>query len=263
MEKTLIFVAIACFFGAVGLSMWRMSRGVRAGRWGGLGFFLILVGFAVLTFVLFERGRLEGSCPLNSLYDVLLFQGWALVLIYLVVGPSYRLSYLGAFTAPVAAGVLLAAQVLPISRELVRRESPSGWVEAHAGLSLIAYGAFGLAGINGVMYLLQERQLKSHKFSRLMVCLPPIQVLADSTKQLLVFGFVLLSASFFSGWMSGLPVNEVKLAGSLGIWLIYGLILGSNRFWPWPAGRVELAAALAFGVALGTLPVVQFLSSAK
>jgi ABC-type uncharacterized transport system permease subunit len=37
---------------------------------------------------------------------------------------------------------------------------PLPWLELHASISLIAYGAFALACIAGVMYLVQERQIK-------------------------------------------------------------------------------------------------------
>jgi len=221
----------------------------------------ISAGFACLTGFLYVRGQAEGSCPLNSLFDVLVFLGWSLVLIYLIVGAAYRLSLMGAFTAPFAFLLILAALVAPINSAVVLRAPTSGWVEFHAALSLIAYGAFGLAGVAGLMYLLQERQLKGHKASQLLYNLPPITDLAVANRRLLWLGFSLLTISFAAGFLSGMPVNTLKFGTSAAIWVVYGLLIALGRAHTLAPRRLaELSIAL-FALALVTLPGIQYLSS--
>ncbi|GAB4166492.1 MAG: c-type cytochrome biogenesis protein CcsB [Terrimicrobiaceae bacterium] len=262
METLLIILSAVCFAGALAYSLWQLfAKGRLIHEWP--NFWAMLAGFTLISVALYQRGRLEGSCPLNSLYDVLLFQSWSLVLIFLLVGTTYRLSLMGAFTAPLALAILVAALVLPIPRDLVPREILNPWIETHAALSMIAYGAFGLACISGTMYLVQERQLKSHRFSQLLFQLPPIHALALSTTRLLLLGFLLLTVAFAAGFVSGLPVNGVKFAGSAMIWLVYGLILLTNRFWPWPSRRVALATIATFIAVLVTLPAIQYLSGVR
>lgn len=261
-ETLLIILAAACFAGALAFSLWQLRVKGRL-QHEMPNFWAMLAGFLLLSAALYGRGRLEGSCPLNSLYDILLFQSWSLVLIFLIVGPTYRLSLMGAFTAPLALAFVLSAIVLPISRELVPRKILNPWIETHAALSMIAYGAFGLACISGTMYLVQERQLKSHRFSQLLFQLPPIQALAKSTTRLLLLGFVLLTVAFAAGFLSGLPVNGVKFAGSAAIWILYGVILLTNRLWPWPPRRVAFATIVTFVAVLVTLPAIQYLSGPR
>ncbi len=61
---------------------------LRTGKFmpGRINFIAILLGFAFQTAFLYLRGKAEGSCPLNSLFDVLIFQSWSLVLTYLLLG---------------------------------------------------------------------------------------------------------------------------------------------------------------------------------
>ena len=86
---------------------------------------------------------------------------WSMVLIYLVIGSSYRLSLMGAFTAPVASALLIFAVALPPSEPVARKIKVNPWLEAHTSFSMVACGAFALACIAGVMFLVQERQLKT------------------------------------------------------------------------------------------------------
>lgn len=261
MDKALLMVA-ALFF-AAGMATLLRGLVVRGHLTGHLNLLALVLGFLALTVSLYVRGTMEKSCPLNSLYDVVVFQCWSLVLIYLLVGPAYRLSLLGMFTAPLALALLLVALLAPIDRSPVLRAVINPWVETHAALSIIAYGAFGLACIAGAMYLVQERQLKSHRFTALFYNLPPISDLATANIRLLGLGFVLLTISFASGFLSGMPVHTLKFWGSLGIWIVYGAMVLVNRFWPQPPGRIAVVSVGIFTAVLVTLPGIQFLSQGQ
>ena len=230
----------------------------RRGPLHALGF---STGWFLLTVWLTLRGKAESSCPMNSLFDMLVFLAWSLGLIFLLVGPTFRLSLMGAFTAPLALVLLLAALLLPIPREPVRRVVPNPWIEVHGGLSLIAYGCLGLAAVAGVMYLLQERQLKSGRFQALTQNLPPISELASVNHLLLAWGLCLLTLAFAAGFLSGLAVHGVKFWASALVWLACAGALAVQKLWPQPAGRLALASLVIFAAAWMSLPVVQFFSA--
>ena len=58
-------------------------------------------GFILQTIFLFERGHAIGRCPITNYFELLVFMSWSMVLTYLLIGSTYRLSLMGAFTAPV------------------------------------------------------------------------------------------------------------------------------------------------------------------
>ena len=133
------------------------------------------------------------------------------------------------------------------------------WVEFHAALSIIAYGAFGLACISGVMYLVQERQLKSRKVSELLLNLPPITDLGAVNRRLILAGFLLLSVAFAAGAAAGIPIAGVKTGISFAIWALYGTLFAMDRLHLVPTHRIALSSVVIFVLALLTLPTVSHL----
>jgi ABC-type uncharacterized transport system permease subunit len=104
-------------------------------------------------------------------------------------------------------------------------------MELHAASSIVAYGAFALAGISGVMYLVQERQLKTHHLRSIFYHLPPIRDLAFANRRLILMGFTLLTVGIAAGFAVGsLSSHAWKIAWSVGVWVLYGFIL-SAEFW--------------------------------
>src|SRR5207245_3448666 len=118
-------------------------------------FVAVGLGFIFQTAFLSVRGHALGRCPLTNLFEVFIFLAWSIALIYLMVGPTYRLSLMGAFTAPLVIGLQAFALLAPIDIPHEARLPANPWLEFHASISMIAYGAFALACVAGVMYLVQ------------------------------------------------------------------------------------------------------------
>ena len=158
MDHGLLIISTLCFFLAMVRTVVAIRR--RSYRAVGFNFSAIALGFVFQTAFLSMRGHALGRCPLTNLFEVFIFLAWSVSLIYLLVGPAYRLSLMGAFTAPLVFG----CKRLPSSRRSMPppcASLASPWLELHASISLIAYGAFALACVAGLMYLVQERQLKT------------------------------------------------------------------------------------------------------
>ncbi len=120
MDRLFLIAATLCFLLAVIRSTLLIRGGIfRPGR---ATFFAIAAGFALQTAFLFVRGRALGRCPLTNLFEVFIFMAWSVALIYMLVGPAYRLSLMGAFTAP----LVLLIQAFALLAPLTGRMRP-GW----------------------------------------------------------------------------------------------------------------------------------------
>src|ERR1700720_1457142 len=98
MDRYLLIVSTVCFLVAVVRTIIALRAGVfQPGRF---SFLAIGLGFIFQTAFLSIRGHALGRCPLTNLFEVFIFVAWSIALIYLLVGPTYRLSLMGAFTAP-------------------------------------------------------------------------------------------------------------------------------------------------------------------
>src|SRR5205814_2818741 len=223
MDRQLLIFAAICYLAAVIRTV--VSFRARIFRRSRFVFLTIALGFVLQTAFLTVRGHTLGSCPITNLFEVLVFLAWSVALIYLLIGPAYRLSLMGAFTAPLVFAVQTFALVVPIDVPHPSRLPANPWLEFHASISMIAYGAFALACVAGVMYLVQERQLKTHQIHSIFYRLPPLTNLFAAITRLLWVGFALYTAGLISGFFTGGPLPRLKMICAFAVWLFYGAIL--------------------------------------
>ncbi len=256
MDRALLVASTFCFLLGFAYTMFALGAGhYRPSRF---NFSAISLGFALQTGFLFSRGHAIGRCPLTNLFEVFIFLSWSMVLLYLLVGPVYRLSLLGAFTSPlVFLFQIFALLALPDLPAIITAR-PSPWLELHAAISIVAYGAFALAGVAGAMLLVQERQLKTHHLRSIFFHLPPLHDLAAAINRLLLTGFVLLTIGLLAGF--AVRLDWLKVSWGFGVWLIYAAILQAEKWKRVSPRRVAQLAVGAFAVTLSTLWGLNFIT---
>jgi ABC-type uncharacterized transport system permease subunit len=260
MDRTLLVVSTFCFL--FGFAYTMHALGARVYRPSRLNFFAITAGFAGQTAFLYLRGEAIGRCPLTSLFEVLVFLCWSMVIFYLLIGPAYRLSLLGAFTSPFVFVMQVVALLLPPAPPAVARPA-NGWLELHAALSVMAYGAFALACVAGVMYLAQERQLKTHHIHSIFFHLPPIRDLATANRRLILAGFALYTIGLAAGGTHGSAHAQLLQMMSIAIWAVYGAVLAAVWWRSISPRRVAWLSVGAFALALSTLWGVSVLAGQR
>jgi len=255
-DRIVLILASLFFLGGFGYAAYTLGAGkTRNSRF---NMAAIMAGFALQNVFLYLRGQQVGRCPITNVFEILIFVSWATVLLYFLVGPTYRLSLLGVFTAPLAFVFQLAALVLPSGFEKpVKLDGEADfWLEIHASVSLLAYGAFALACVAGLMFIIQDRLLKRHTLNTLFYNLPPINHLAKATLRLLVLGFVLLTFGIASAYGMEKDPSGLKLSMSYSVWALYGVLLAVTFFRGLSPNRVAQAAVGVFAVPIFTLWIV-------
>jgi ABC-type uncharacterized transport system permease subunit len=255
-DRYLLIASTVCFLTAVVHTVIelraKMFRPLR------FNFFAIGLGFIFQTAFLSVRGHELGRCPITNLFEVFVFLAWSVALIYMLVGPAYRLSLMGAFTAPLVLLLQGFALIAPIDVRRPAQFSANSWLEFHASISLIAYGAFALACIAGVMYLLQERQLKTHQLHSIFYHLPPLTNLFAAITRLLWWGFVLYTVGIVTGFFTGHPLPRTQVVAAIALWLLYAAILQARHLkWLAPK-RVAALCIVGFSAALALLWGITF-----
>jgi ABC-type uncharacterized transport system permease subunit len=255
-DRNLLIISTICFLAAVV----RTGVALRAGvfRPGRFNFLTIGLGFVFQTAFLSIRGHALGRCPLTNLFEVFIFLAWSVALIYMLVGSAYRLSLMGAFTAPLVVLLQGFALIAPIDVRHPVKVPANASLEFHASVSLVAYGAFALACIAGVMYLVQERQLKTHHLHSIFYHLPPLTDLFAAITGLLWWGFGLYTLGIVSGFFTGHPLPRVQVVAAIGVWLLYAAILQARHLrWLAPK-RVAALCIVGFSAALTLLWGITF-----
>ena len=129
-------------------------------------------------------------------------------------------------------------------------------VIVHTLCSLLSYGAFLMAFVSGVLFLIQERQLKRKHMGKLFHSLPPLETLERVNYFAISVGFGLLTVGivcgfigarvFFGHWWNGDPKEWLTVA----LWALY-LFLWLIRFRATQRGRkVALLSVLGFSLVL-------------
>ncbi len=240
--------ALAAAGGITGmLSVHRGTRSPWTVIWM-IGAFLAQLGF------LYVRGQARGACPLSGIGEILAFLAWSLTLFYLAVGPTYRLSLLGVFTAPLVTIFQILALLPGVWDPAPHRLPPTDpWRETHAAMSVLSYGALALAAVAGVMFLVLDRQLKDHHLqSGLFRNLPPVRDLLKSMVRLLWLGIVLLSVGVVAGFVMPRTGGQAHLIAALGVWIGYAVLLGVRQVRGLTGRRTAVVAVLLF---MGSLSV--------
>jgi ABC-type uncharacterized transport system permease subunit len=251
------FLIVSTLLATVGavwgmLSVHRGSRSPWTVAWMSAAF-VCQLGF------LSVRGELRAACPLTDPGEILVFLAWSLTFFYLLVGPAYRISLLGVFSAPVVVifqALALIPGILTANPQKVVGGNP--WHETHSAMSVLAYGALALAAIAGVMFLILDKQLKDQQLrSGLFRNLPPVRELLVSLERLLWLGLALLTVGVVAGFL--MPQTAAALAhpiAAVGAWAAYAILLVVKRVRGLTGRRLSLSAVLLFVLSLAVFAFV-------
>lgn len=252
-DRTYLSLALVFYAISMILTLRRLRQGVDSPALQRCNYSTMLLGFLLHTLFLYFRGETVQRCPLTNTFETTVFVAWSIVLFYLIIGPAYRLSFLGAFTAPLVLAITaIALWGLP-DIAAVEPAKRSAWVEFHAAIAVLAYGAFALAVVCAAMYLIQERQLKRRQLNRSFLLLPSLEQLDQITLRLVGLGFLMLSVGVLGGVASFRIVGHtppVKVLYVMVVWFVYLMILSGRWLAAWRGRRMAWLTVIAFAFVL-------------
>lgn len=243
-----------------------ISRREKAGqfaRW------LLIGGFTVHCATLIARFVATGVTPVASLHESLSFFAWTVVGIYLLFDLRYRLAVLGAFVCPLALVMMIVGSAVPKGVRPVNPMLDSWWFPVHVTLAFLGNAVFAIAFVAGIMYLLQERMLKSKKFSALYYRLPSLETLDNINYKCLTFGFPLMTMGIISGaiWANSAWGDywrwDPKETWALITWFLYAALLHGRLSVGWRGRRAATFAIIGFLCLLFTFLGVNLLLSGE
>ena len=216
-------------------------------------FYTLLLGFFFHSLSIAFRWKEAGHPPLTSLFEATSFLSWALVLGYLFIDRRFpQAKTLGAFVAPVATVLMLYSSFCPKEILPLPPVLKSFWLPIHAAISLASYGFFILAAASGVMYLIQERQIKKKRLGGWFKRLPSLEVLDRINELSLKIGFPLLTVGIITGaiwaeeaWGSYWSWDP-KETWSLIMWLIYAALLHERLAVGWRGRKAAWLSLVGF-----------------
>lgn len=215
------------------------------------------VGFVSHTIALVTRMVAAAVPSPPSFHEALSFFSWMLILVFLAVEFRHRIHVLGSFMVPLALVSLVSAAVLPETVPTLKPVFKTLWV--HVTLSMLGAVGFAVAFVAGVMYLIQDRLLKSKRFNVLYSKLPALDFLDHLNQQSIVLGFPLLTMGIVTGAISaefarGSYVSwNPEQTWALVTWLFYFVVLLGRMTVGWRAKRAAYLTVIGFACVILTL----------
>jgi len=217
--------AVGLFAGATvqGAFLWRtgFDRDSDSLWW------ILLAGELALTGALWIHGWTAGHCPVGNIFEAAAFFAWALGMIYLVTARFFRIIPLAVGVAPILLGLTLFGMEA-WTRTIKEAIGAPGLRSLHITLSILAYGAFGIAAVAAALYLLQSHELRSDLWRALRARLPSLSRLQQTCMIHMTVGWILFTLGIGIGslwaWTESRPLSftDAKVLWSLAVWCGYG-----------------------------------------
>ena len=256
MAKIFLSLTLLAYYSASALSIaYFLAQREAFCSWGarilGAGLVAHTAALALITWNL-------GWLPVATLGESLLVFSWTLVAAFLLFFWRFPIRVLGALAAPLAALMVSAGMILPAGKAAIPPLLKSSWVVVHVGLTFMGVAALTMAGLGGLFYLVQERQIKTKKFGFFYRRLPSLEQLDALNYWCLTLGFPLLTAgmvigSLYAQYTLGSFFSfDPKEILTLIAWLIYAVLLHERLTVGWRGRRAAILALCGFGVLMVT-----------
>lgn len=206
-----------------------------------------------------QRGMAVGRIPLGNQAEYLLVLGWIVLSLYLLLFLRWRVLVAGVLLPPIAAiCTLFALHLMSLSLPVADAER-GPWFLFHVVVSTVGIACLSVAFAMSVIYIVNDRALKSRQALRLLERLPSLQKCDRIGLEALALGFVLLSL----GIATGVIVNEdvyqkiwvpgVKQVFPLLAWFVFAAILTARTGFGFRGRKSAYLMIAGFAFALMTV----------
>lgn len=239
-----------------------LKREKKVGLWSHR---ILLLGFAIHTISLVIGYYQLGAVPALSFKSSLAFFSWAIVAAYIIFQAKFRIMVLGSFVIPLSVILIILSSTIPISTVTVRPIFKGLWLPLHVTTSLLGDGIFVIAFISGIMYLIQERQIKTKRLGAFYSRLPSLNILDSINHHAISYGFLLLTIGMITGSIVAQGAHgsywrwDPKEVWSLITWLCYAILLHQRMAIGWRGRRSALMSIGCFFILIFTFLGVNLL----
>src|SRR5947209_998611 len=247
-------VALGCY--AIGLLYALLALTQRSYLLNRIALPAMSLGMVFQFVSLSESVLVGGPATITLVHNSESFLALLVMVAFMIVFLVYRTTSPGIVVFPL---VFLLSFVAATGQQPFLLTSPGlrrGWLVAHIALIFTGYAALFLSFAASLLYLVQERSLKSKKASRTLLRLPALEVIDEIGYRSLLLGFPFMTLGLIAGSIVAqttygrVNLLDPKIFLSLLMWAVYMVMV----FTRWNAGwRGRRAAYLAAGALLAAV----------
>ena len=237
---------------------------------------VLLFAALVHTFVIGMQTMEVGHVPFANASSAISTFVWLLTLSYLYLELSTDERAMGVFILP----IVVVLQIIPTLKPGLETRSPvldSPWFWVHIASSLFAYASFALAGVLGLTYMLQFKEIKKKHLGYLYTRLPSLQILDSMNSRAVMVGWLFLTVGVVVGviWATQarvvypddqnlrlMSLNDPKIFGAVLTWAVYSFAVFARQRLGWNGRRAAWLSAIGFAlILLNFVPVSYFVTT--
>ena len=225
---------------------------------------LLMAGVLAHTFVVAMLSVESGHVPIANPSRAVSSFVWLLTLSYLYLEVATNERAMGVFILPIAAGL----QLIPTLSPGIESADPvlnSPWFWVHVASLLFAYANFALAGVLGLIYVLQFKEIKKKHLGYLYTRLPSLQIIDSMNSRAVAIGWICLTIGVVVGaiWtgearaifagdpnLEAISLSDPKVFFSVLTWAVYSFAVLARRTLGWNGRRAAWLSASGFAIVL-------------
>ena len=233
---------------------------------------LLLLGALVHTFVIGMQTMESGHVPFANPSRAVSTFVWLLTLSYLYLEVTTDERAMGVFILPIIIGL----QLIPVLSPGIENRNPvleSPWFWVHVSSLLFAYATFGLAGVLGLTYVIQFKEIKKKHLGYFYTRLPSLQILDRMNSRATATGWAFLTIGVIVGviWtlqarslapensnLQEMSLNDPKIFVAVLTWFVYSFAVMSRRILGWNGRRAAWLSTVGFVIVLLNFTAVSY-----
>jgi ABC-type uncharacterized transport system permease subunit len=251
----ILWLRVALGFYALGLLYALVSLNRRDGLLNRIALPAMGLGMVFQFVSLTEAVLLSGQLTLTSVHNSESLLSLLVMAAFMIVYIVYRTSSPGIVVFPLVFVLTLTAATGQQPILLTSPVMAKGWLFAHITLIFVGYAGLFLSFSTSILYLIQERSLKS-KNPGLLSRLPALEVMDNIGYRSLLLGFPCMTVGLILGIvLAEATYHKVDFLDpifflSIVMWFVYLLLVYTRWNAGWRGRRVAYLAAGAFVVAV-------------
>ena len=215
---------------------------------------------AGLVFRWIESYRIGiGHAPLSNFYESLIFYAWSVTFIQVVMKKRLAYPVITGLCSLISLFFMAYASLSPSVQKSIQPLVPalqSNWLHVHVITCFLAYAAFAVSFVAGLLYLGNWKGV-----------IPPKETLDEISYRSIIVGFPMLSAGILTGavWAHYAWGTywgwDPKETWSLITWIVYALYLHARLQRGWKGKKIAMVSIIGFLSVIFTYFGVNFILS--
>ena len=198
----------------------------------------------------------SGHVAMASVHNAESVLGFLIMVVFMLVYGIYKTTSPGIVIFPVVFLLTFISATGDAPFLVTSTGMRTGWLFTHIALIFTGYAALILSFGASLLYLIQERALKSKRSAGMMSRLPALETIDEIGFRSLLLGFPFMTLGLIAGTVVAqstfgkIDLLDPKILLSILMWLVYLILLYTRWNAGWRGKRAAYLAAGAFAFAL-------------